>query len=336
MVELKAVDTSQIEPNSRPIGVVQSLVAGFDRVAAKPYLLIPPILLDLLLWLGPHVTIPSIINGLMDIVAIPYGADEAMVEQFELLKSVAADLSQRLNLVALVSSLPAGISTLMTSRMPLITPLSQSIEYPINNVIVVVLFAIFIMLLAQGIGTQFHLWVAQQLAPGKNLANRWTAGGKMILLAIMVYIVVVIFGFGVSFIASLSAYIMPLLGLVVAFLGFTFGFWIYVYLFFTPHGIVRYGMGVFRSMIESATLVRWNMLPVMGYLGVSFGVSWLTAQAWSLPSEDSWYLILAIRGHAFVSVTILAGSYAFYQGRREWFYAVKHAKIVPSEREESE
>jgi hypothetical protein len=40
-------------------------------------------------------------------------------------------------------------------------------------------------------------------------------------------------------------------------------------------------------------------------------------------------------GHAFVSVTVLAGSYAFYQGRREWFYAAKQARIVPSEREES-
>jgi hypothetical protein len=241
-----------------------------------------------------------------------------------------------LNLFAMISNLPVGISSLMTSRMPVMTPLSNSLDLPIDNVILAFLIVIFIMLLGQGIGTQFHLLVAQQLAPGKELAKRWAATGKMILLAIIVYVVVVIFGFGVSFIASLSAFIMPLFGLVVAFLGFTFGFWIFVYLFFTPHGIVRYGMGVFRSMIESATLVRWNLLPVMGYLGASFAVSWLTAQAWSLPTEDSWYLLLAIVGHAFVSVTLLAGSYAFYQGRREWFYAAKHATIIPTERGEHE
>ena len=85
-------------------------------------------------------------------------------------------------------------------------------------------------------------------------------------------------------------------------------------------------------MMESATLVRWNMLPVMGYLGATFVISWLTGQAWSLPTEDSWYLVLAIVGHAFVSVTLLAGSYAFYQGRREWFYAVRHAQVAPTER----
>jgi len=332
MVKLKVVNTSQFEPQSRPIGVFQSLAAGFDRIAAKPYLLLPPILLDLFLWLGPHLTIPSIFQDLMDFMVIPYGADEAMVEQIEMLQSIASNLGQRLNLFAMVSTLPAGISSLMTSRMPISTPFNQSLEAPIDSMILAFLFLVIIILLGQGIGTQFHLWIAKQLAPGEELGNRWVASVKMIFLAVVFYIVMIIFGFGVAFIASLSAIVLPLFGLVVAFFGFTFGFWVFVYLFFTPHGIVRYGMGIFRAMMESATLVRWNMLPVMGYLGATFVISWLTGQAWSLPTEDSWYLVLAIVGHAFVSVTLLAGSYAFYQGRREWFYAVRHAQVAPTER----
>ena len=332
MVELKVVKTSQFGPPSRPIGVVQSLMAGFDRIAAKPYLLVPPILLDLFLWLGPHLTIPSIIQDLMDIMVVPIGADEAVVEQIEMLRSISSNLSHRLNLFAMISNLPVGISSLMTSRMPMHTPLEQSLEFPVDSVILAFFLLFVVMLLGQGMGTQFHLWVAQHLAPGEELADRWIASGKMILLAVAFYVVAVIFGFGVAFIASLSAIVMPLFGLIVAFLGFTFGFWLFVYLFFTPHGIVRYGLGIIRSMVESATLVRWNLLPVMGYLGASLIISWLTSQAWLLPTEDSWYLLLAIVGHAFISVTLLAGSYAFYQGRREWFYAIKQVQIAPTER----
>ncbi len=332
MVELKVVNTSDFSPPSRPIGVFQSLLAGFDRIAAKPYILLPPILLDLFLWLGPRLTLPSVLQGFMDLLVIPNGADEAMVEQIDMLQSITSDLSHRLNLFAMISNIPAGLSSLMSSRMPLLNPWNQSLEITIDSVILAFLLLALMILIGQGIGTQFHLWVAQQVAPGKELANRWTASGKMILLAIGFYFVLVLFGMGIAFIASLSAIVLPLFGLVVAFLGFTFGFWLFVYLFFTPHGIVRYGMGVFRAMVESATLVRWNLLPAIGYLGVSFGISWLTSQAWLLPMEDSWYLILAIVGHAFVSVTLLAGSYAFYQGRREWFYAVKHAQITPPER----
>jgi hypothetical protein len=332
MVKFKVVNTSQSESPARPIGVFQALMAGFDRIAAKPYLLIPPILLDLFLWLGPHVTIPSIFQNLIDIVVVPNGADDAMVEQIEMLRSIISDLGHRLNLFAMISNLPAGISSLMTSRMPIDTPLNQALEFPVESVILAFLILAAVILIGQGIGTQFHLWVAQQLAPKEELADRWTASARMLLLTIAIYIVITIFGFGVALLASLAAIVMPLLGLVVAFFGFTFGFWLFVYLFFTPHGIVRYDLGIFRAMIESVTLVRWNLLPVMGYLGVSFLISWLTSQAWLLPPENSWYLSLAILGHAFVSVTLLAGSYAFYQGRREWFYALKHVRIAPSER----
>ncbi|OGO15526.1 MAG: hypothetical protein A2Z14_17660 [Chloroflexi bacterium RBG_16_48_8] len=332
MVELMVVKTSQFAPPSRPIGVIQSLMAGFDKIAAKPYLLVPPILLDLFLWLGPRLTIASIFQELMNLMGIPYGADEAMLGQIEMLRSISSNLGQRLNLFAMISNLPAGISSLMTSRMPVLTPLDRSMEIPVDGMMGAFFLLVVLMLLGQTIGTQFHLWIAQQVAPGEELAKRWTAIGKMILLAVVLYIVLIIFGFGVAFIASLSAIVLPLFGLLVAFFGFTFGFWIFVYLFFTPHGIVRYGMGIFRAMMESATLVRWNLLPAVGYLGASFGISWLTNQAWLLPTEDSWYLLLAIVGHAFVSAALLAGSYAFYQGRREWFYSLKHAQIAPVER----
>jgi hypothetical protein len=331
MVKFKVVNTSEFTPHSRPIGVFQSIMAGFDRIAAKPYLLLPPILLDLFLWLGPHLTIPSVLQDLMDLMVVPSGAEEAIVAQIEMLQSIASDLSHRLNLFAMISNLPVGISSLMTSRMPILTPLNQSLEISVESMILALLLLAVLMLIGQGIGAQFHLWIAQQLAPDKELANRWTASGKIILLALGLYAVLMFFGFGIAFIASLSAIVMPLFGLMVAFLGFTFGFWIFVYLFFTPHGIVRYNMGIFRAMVESATLVRWNLLPAIGFLIASFGISWLTSQVWLLPTEDTWYLLLAIVGHAFVSVTLLAGSYAFYQGRREWFYAVRNAQITPPE-----
>lgn len=330
MVELKVVNTSNPTTPSRPIGVFQSLAAGFDKIAAKPYLLVPPILLDLFLWLGPRLTIPSLMKELMDFILIPYGTDEAMMEQIEILRSITSDLSQRLNLFVMIGNLPAGISNLMTSRLPVLTPVGRSLEVPVEGLMIILLLLVVLMVIGQGIGTQFHLWIAQQVAPGEKMANRWTAIVKMILLASALYAVLMVFGFGLAFVASLSAIVLPLFGLIVVFLGCTIGFWVFVYLFFTPHGIVRYGMGILKAMMESATLVRWNLLPALGYLGITFGISWLASQAWLLPTEDSWYLLLAIVGHAFVSATLLAGSYAFYQGRREWFYSVKQNHIAPT------
>ena len=327
MVELKVVETSNFTPPSKPIGVFQSIMAGFDKIAAQPLLILPPMMLDLFLWLGPRLTVNSIVQDLLEMVVAPPGSDEAMIEQINLFHTITSDLGQRLNLFAMVSTLPAGISTLMTSRMPVLSPLGQTAEAPIHSFIVVVLILLALMVIGQGIGAQFHLWIAHQLAKDEELANRWRAGLRMIILAIFLYVAGIIFGLGISFIASLFTFVSVAFGVIIAFLGFTFGFWIFVYLFFTPHGIVRYELGIIRAMLESATLVRWNLLPVVGFLGVSFLISWLTSQAWILPTEDSWFLLLAILGHAFVSATLLAGSYAFYQNRREWMYATKKNQV---------
>ena len=139
MVKFKVVNTSNFTPPSRPIGVFQSLAAGFDKIAAKPYLLVPPILLDLFLWLGPHLTISSFIKELMDLIIIPYGSDEAMMEQIEIFRSITSDLGQRLNLFAMISNLPAGISSLMTSRLPVLTPIGRSLEVSVENLMIILL-----------------------------------------------------------------------------------------------------------------------------------------------------------------------------------------------------
>jgi hypothetical protein len=319
MVKLKIVDTSNSSSPSRPIGVLKSIVAGFEKVAEQPLLLVPPILLDLFLWLGPHLTIPSIIQQLSDLIILPSGSDEAIAEQVEILREITLDLSERLNLFGLLSNLPVGIPSLLTGRMPLLMPLGRNLSIPIGELLVVCFVAILMVVIGQGLGAQFHLWIAHQVAPGKELVDRGTASLKMIFLAGGLYIVVIIFSLGVTFIASLLALLLPLLGLIVAFLGFTLAFWAFVYLFFTPHGVIRYRLGLMRSMMESATLVRWNLIPAVGYLGMSLIISWLT---------NSWYLLLAIVGHAFVSTTLLAGSYVFYQGRRDWLFSVKQMQII--------
>jgi len=331
MVELKVVKTTNLKPPSKPIGVFQSLMAGFDKIAAQPLLILPPLILDLFLWLGPRLTVNSIVRDLLDLLVVPPGSDEAMIEQVTLFRSITSDLGQRLNLFAMASNLPAGISSLMTSRMPILTPYGASVEIPVQGVVTVLLILFALTVIGQGLGTQFHLWIAHQLAQGEELANRWKAWIKMVLLAILLYALGIIFGLGIAFIASLFSAVSVAFGIIIAFLGFTLVFWVFIYLFFTPHGIVRYKMGIIRAMLESATLVRWNLLPVVGYLGASFIISWLTSQAWILPSEDSWFLLLAILGHAFVSATLLAGSYAFYQGRREWMYSVQKSQMASSQ-----
>jgi hypothetical protein len=52
---------TQIMP--APPNTITSLRAGFDAVANKILIIAIPITIDLILWLGPHLTVKTLINN---------------------------------------------------------------------------------------------------------------------------------------------------------------------------------------------------------------------------------------------------------------------------------
>ncbi len=324
MVKLTLVERQGSGQTSKPIGILQSIAAGFDKIAAQPLLLIPPILLDLFLWFGPHLTIPSVFEELSNFIIAPFGAEEVLVEQ---LRASFLELGNRVNLFSVVSSFPVGISTLMAVRRPVEVPSGDATILQISNPILMFLTLLILLAIGQGIGAQFHHWIARQLAPDEDLIEQWKASIKAIILAALVFTLALITLFGFSLVAVLASLLLPIFGFMIAFLCFSFLLWAFIYLIFTPHGIIRYNLGIVRAMMESATLVRWNVLPVVGYLGLAYVLTYLTNLVWVMPYESSWFSLLAIFGHAFVSATLLAGSYAFYQDRRSWLFAQSGSEI---------
>lgn len=324
MVKLSVVERHNPDTNSKPIGVIKSVAAGFDKIAAQPFLLIPPILLDLFLWFGPRLTIPSVFEELVKFITAPTGAEDALIEQ---LRTSFLELGSRVNLFSVVSSFPVGISTLMAGRRPIESPMGEASIFQLTNPVMIFLSLLVLMAIGQGLGAQFHRWIARQLAPDENLIDQWKASFKAIVLAGLVFSLAFLTLFAFSLVAVLASLVLPLFGFMVAFLGFSFLLWAFIYLVFTPHGIILNQLGIVRAMIESTTLVRWNVLPVVGYLGLAYVTTYLTNLVWVLPDEGSWFSILAVIGHAFVSATLLAGSYAFYQDRRSWLFALRGSEV---------
>lgn len=323
MVKLEDVERQNSGNSSRPIGIIQSVAAGFDKIAAQPLLLIPPVLLDLFLWFGPNLTIPSVFEELAKYLITPVGTEEAMAEQ---LRTSFIELGGRVNLFSVVSSFPVGISTLMAGRRPIESPLGEPAVMQVTNPLLIILLLVVLLLIGQAVGAQFHRVIARQWATKEDVLEEGKASLRAIALASIVFGMAFLVIFGFSLIAVLVSLIMPLFGLMVAFLGFSFSLWAVIYLIFTPHGIFRYKLGIIKAMRESATLVRWNVLPVVGYFGFAYALTYFTNLAWVLPHENSWFSLLAIFGHAFVSATLLAGSYAFYQDRRAWLFTHRGAE----------
>lgn len=318
MVESMFVDSSAAPRLEPPIGVLASLMTGFDRVAARPLLLLPPLALDLFLWLGPRLRISALTAAVAAGLAAPAGADPGLVEQSTLLRQALTELGARLNLFAGLSSLPVGVPSLMASRQPAVSPLGPALGADLGEPLAAGLAWLALTVLGLGLGSLYHLWISRQVPGPSRAASLASTWARTAALSIAVYLLAFAASLVTLLVSGFVALAVPWLAMVLMFIGFSVLFWTAVYLMFSPHGIVRYGLGVWQAVRESVQLVRWNLLATSVFLMLGLLLSWATNWVWRLPGEDSWFSVLAVLGHAFVSATLLAASYVFYQGRRDW------------------
>lgn len=309
-----------------PPGALAALAIGFDRVAAKPALILPSIALDLFLWFGPHLRIPSLIATLTaGLTQAPY-SNPALNEQVALVQEMLTMLAGRYNLFSMLSSLPGGmpfnmlfavlgsllvgVPSLMALRLPISTPLGPAWGMDIQSPDLAIWLALVFSIIGLSAGALFHRALAHQIDAKADLGSALRTVGRLVLLAAVAYL-------GAMLLLSVMALIAS--GEGVLYFGLPLLFIAAVYLIFTPHGIVRYGLNLYDAMRQSVRIVRWSFFPSMSYTLMAFALVWLTTtQIWVLPGEDTWFNALAVLGHAFVSATLLAGSYAFFQGRSEW------------------
>jgi len=174
-----------INSEKRPIGVFASLMAGFDRIAGNPILIIPPLLLDLYLWFGPHLKISTLITQFMTDVYRTPGVESLNSEQLVFLRESMTVLAERYNLFSNLSSVPAGmpfnimfailasfligLPSLMALRMPVTTPLGLPISYDLQDPALVVSLWLVFGLVGLGLGGLYHRNLAKQLAPEKKI-----------------------------------------------------------------------------------------------------------------------------------------------------------------------
>ena len=326
VVESYFVDISDNHVEPKPISILSALITGFDRIAAKPLLILPSLFFDLFLWFGPHLTVSSLLHVAIAGLSIPTGADPGITEQLALFRETLDLLGERYNLLTAFSTLPGGmpfnylfalltsvsvgIPSLLAGRMPLLTPLGQVSQLEILDPMFASSIWVTLALAGIGAGAIFHRMVAQQVDPEAELGQLWQDWMKLILLAVGGYlltVVVLTIGMLIAGVDGLAYIALPVL--------FVAG----VYAAFTPHGIIRYRLGIWNAFKQSFRVVRFNFFGSTGYLLTAFLIMWVsTVKVWSLAQEDSWILALAILGHAFIATMLVAGSYVFFQGRKDW------------------
>lgn len=316
-----------METNSTPTAVtppklILSIRAGFDAITTHIGLILFPLALDLLLWLGPRLKMQGVLQSFIkDVTSQPSLNTTDMLQLVQVTREIWATLAERLNILATLRTFPIGVPSLMFSTMPIENPFGNAITHELESPstilswwLLLVLFGLLLGALYWSLVARATIAVPQPLDFGRvGWATLQTLGlsiGLLVALSALLIPMMLL----ISFMALLS----PAIAQFILLLGLFVVLWVAIPLFFSPHGIFALGQNAFAAAFTSLQVVRFNM----GGASLFFITAVILSQGmdtlWRMPGESSWLSLVGILGHAFISTALLASSFIYYRSGLEW------------------
>lgn len=324
------MEVSRIENLPPPPGIISSIKAGFDAVAARITAIFLPLALNLLLWLGPRLRMEEMFKSMEGDMVLFWQASRIPAEEIKKMLDLYEGMAQSINLFGLARTLPIGISSLfVVGQGSSVTPLGVPAVWQVD----VLTFPLWIMFLVfiGWVGGAFYFrdvaWAA--LTEKITSIRAFQAVLQTILISILCNMILIAISVPVLLILIVAAQINAVLAnLAVLFIALG-SVWVLVPMFFWAHGVFLDRQNVLTSMLSSLQLTRFTLptssLFVLTVFLLSYGLNFL----WRIPAQDSWVTLLGIFGHSFVTTALLAGSFIYYHNMSAWVKAVLE-KIRPN------
>ena len=318
------MSTTKSEVLPTPPSLIRSLLAGFDTISNHISLIFFSVMLDLLLWFGPRISLEKFF--------LPIFTPNAAVSEMqskEVIEVLQAAI-QEFNLLSTLRTFPVGIPSLLASRVPLENPSGSIYVWEPQSLGFAFLLWFFLIIIGIGAGTLYFATVAQAALSDKvdwrNTLSIWPWACSQVLLLTVAWFILLIalivpfscmfsmfllFGFGVQQITLVVALIV--IGLLV---------WMLIPLVFSPHGIFVNRRMMWHSIRDSIRLTRLTLpttsLLFLTIVILSEGLNIL----WNVPEDKSWWFLVGIVGHAFVTSGLLAASFVYYRDADRWIQRI--------------
>lgn len=307
---------------SLPIGVLRSLWRGTELVSNRPALLLIPVLLDLILWLAPHVGVSTLIDPVMRFLSESQGVASLSAEETQTALATLAGLAQHINLLAVLAFFPLFPPSVMATRLPLLTPWGQAPLIQVGNPLTYLALILLLGLTGMMLGSAFWSLVARALATPRGARfdfREWLRVARnVIVLAVGAGLGALIVGVPITFGVGLVGVTSVLLGQILLVLMGGLVLWVLMFFVFSLHGVVLNRESIMRAMGKSAEVVRWSYPSTLSLVLLSALVIMGSNAVWTLPPESSWVGVVGVLGNAYTSTALVAASLVYYQDRRRW------------------
>ena len=302
--------------------MISALKAGLDVISTHLPVLLPPLALDALLWFGPRLSVVKWFTSTFDWMVKVSNGSGFTAEEINTARTAYVQIFQNFNLLSILRTFPIGISSLMTGKMPSHTPLGVRSVIEMGSPVNVFGWAFLLMLIGWTLGGLYFNWVSSVTGRGETVFRSGRAVTQTLLFSFVFTVFTIVIGVPVLIVLFILNLFGPTLMQVAIFVLALFSAWIIVPVFFAPHGIYLRGQNALYSIYASLRMARFTLPTSSMFVLVVFIVSQGLNYLWSVPSDDSWMMLVGIAGHAFVTTSLLAASFIYYRDMNTWLELV--------------
>jgi hypothetical protein len=304
-----------------PPGLVASLARGFDSVANHVLVILPPVLLDLFLWLGPHLRLKDFLQPFIERFPSLADAFPSNFPDVATLQQAWLGFASQFNLFIILRTFPVGATSLLSLQTPGQTPLGAPASFDAGSLPGIFGWALLLTFLGWLIGALYYYWISN-VTLNPEARSLWKSVKQTMVLSAIWLGLLFLLGGPVFLFISLVTFLSPLLGQIILFAGALLLMWLLMPVFFSAHGIFTLQLDAFRAILNSLRMVRFTLpntgMFLLAFVLINQGLNFL----WNTPSESSWWMLVGIAGHAFVSTALLAASFIYYRDINAWLKVV--------------
>jgi len=319
------METSSTNTTISPPRLFATLMLGLNIVAANIKLILLPLLLDLLIWLGPHLSVKGLLQTSINKLFSQLPTDVPnLATTIASVKTFWGGVGD-LNLFSALRSIPVGLPSLMSWNLSAKSPLGISTLYVISSNQTAVLLSLALFLLGIVCGAIYFNSLAQTTSTDKRKTTMqlvfWQALQCLMLFIAMVVVLMIVF-IPVWIFSQFIALISPGFFNVALIVVGIFIIWLMLPLVFSAHGIFVEHRSFFQSILISIRMVRFYLPGTGLFILIAILINYGLNLLWNSPPVDSWFLLIGIIGHAFITSAVLAATFIYYQGGLRWMREV--------------
>ena len=312
-----------IETEEKPLGVIESLQQGINFLNRHLWLLLLPILLDAFLWLGPRLSISSLVTSLAESLPVPPDMPAELTVNFDLAVETMKNMGESYNLFSMLAGLLTGIPSLF-ARLDFQTVTRPATTIELTTWQSALMWFAILIPLGILIGGFWLTLIVYSLRHERIFTRSFFSRWGWVWLNVNLYLVALAFAlvFFSLFFGMIGAVLLGVFGstgaalfTILWLLFIAFILWLSIGLYFVVYAMALDGINLASAVWRSLNVVGRNALSTLALLILILLLTEGFARIWMTLSSQTWGVVLGILGNAYLGTAVVAAAFLFYQSR---------------------